>query len=301
MKKLILFSVLLVTGFVAQAQKIRLALNPQEGQTCLVDIQANTTTETSVMGESMQTGSDVNIQMRLTVNAVEKKTFKITACFLDISSSVDVMGQRVSLSATGYDAASALLKELIGLSFQASVDRQTGKVISIEGGEEYFASIKENMEGLAAAGNSFVGMMGGFDAESMKYHIESCFISYPKAAVKIGQPWGDKAASGTQSGGMWMLVNMQYQVVGVNEGRVEIKAEGTAETDFSSALGSLGEGMSLQMDGVNNESIFMDLATGWVLERYSTMDIGGNAAVNIEGNAMNFPMNMRMRTTIKIQ
>jgi hypothetical protein len=302
MKKSILLSVLMMTGYVAQAQTVQLQNHPVEGQACTMEIQTKTTISQSYMGQEMTMNTDASLQVHFTVAAVGETTFDLTAYFVNASMSAGAMGRMETFSVEGTNDVSLALKELMGKPFQLSMDKRSGKVIKVEGEEAVFAEIEEGLAALSKGKrkSAMDVIKTGFGGESVKKCAESSFMQYPENALRAGQAWMQRDTVVEANIGGKILGDTQYKLAGFDAEKAEITLMGMVQTDPNNKpISQNGAEVTIQIGGSVSGKTTVDVATGWVLESNSTTSLSGSADANMQGTEINVPMKVTIEGLVK--
>jgi len=301
MKKSMILSVLLMTGYVAQAQTVQLRINPIEGQTCTMENQVISNTNQSFMGQEITAISTMKTQVHFEVNSVGETTFEMTAYYVDLFMTVESQGQKISYEVEGKDEVSMAFKALLNKPFQVSMDKRSGKVIKIEGAEAAFAEVEEALAPLSRAKRrTAMDAAKPVGEGGIKNCAESSFANYPENALKTGQAWMRRDTSLVENMGGRVFSDSQNKLVSFDTEKAEVTHMGMMQTDPDNAPAMQnGAEVSLQMGGSQSGKAIIDLATGWILESTSTAALSGSAEANMQGNSMNIPIKITIESVVK--
>ena len=267
-----------------------------------MEIQTNTASTQSVMGQEMTSKVDGSIQVHLTVGAVSETTFDITAYYVNASMSTEAMGRTETYNLEGTGDISLALKELMGKSFQLSIDKRTGKAVKVEGEEAVLTEVENGLAALSKGRRKTAMEMikAGFGGESMKKCAEASFMQFPENALRAGQAWMDKDTITDASFGGRVFGDTQYKLAGFDAEKAEITLMGMMQTDpKNEPMSQNGAEITVQIGGSASGKTVVDVASGWILESNNTTALSGSADAYVQGTTMNIPMKITIQSSVK--
>ena len=270
MKKSIFLFTLLTMSYIAQAQTVLLQINPQKGQTYIMEYDIATDLTVKTLQREILSKSIIKTQIHYTVNTVRDTSFDMTAHYVNFSS-VNINGEQEDIISTeGSDVKAVAARAMMGMPFYLCVDKRNGRVIKIEGQEAAYAEAEKSVAAFSKRNRTLAKNVQIIGNYRMKTCVEESFISYSEKMLKVGQTWmvEDTISHGAGRTG---TRNIQYKLVGLDAEKAEITLSGLMYSHFTN-MAAEAENMSVttEIRGSVVGKSMVDVATGWVLEGSTT-------------------------------
>jgi len=245
------------------------------------------TTQVNQKINSMNTTMDQSMTMEMIYayegEEGENKKLKITYDHI-------TMGLTTPMGPVQYDSKApekspadmAFMNSLIGKSFGIKV-APNGDIAAVEGLGELIKSLSG-----ATDDNTRSAMEGQFSDTAIRMMMQNSFDLYPGKPVKVGESWGKKSVMSMGFQGLNVNMENTYTLKSINSGKATVavaSAMNLPATDMSAAA---GVPMQIQMNGKQEGTMELDIATGQILSGKTTQNIEGR----ISGGGQTIPMNI---------
>lgn len=283
MKKTVLILVIgiLFQGLIA-AQKPQ-GYNLDKGLIIKVLSDVNQVISQTVQGQNYETNQKIVTSDQFEVMKVLDNGYKIKMTGMYRTLSMQGPGQQMEMDSRIEGESNLAFKALTGKSFDFIMNKK-GKVLSIEGLNEYYDAIKAELAGTALEG-SIETIIESINEETLKSGIEGQFNIYPNSNELN---WN--RTSKTVANNLPVTVTSEFSW----DSDVSILAAGEMSLEGSTTV--QGMEMSTTMKGTQNSIFDLDRGTGMSTLIQTQQEMKGQ----MEMQAMTIPMEMTTITKVTL-
>jgi hypothetical protein len=290
----LLASLILVVATPLSAQKVKLRLNLEEGQSYSLSQMNKQKINMSIMGMDQNINQEIGYVYQQDVEKVEDGLYHVKVTYESITvkregpqGNTDFDSERDSVAK---DPEIQYMMALIGESFNMQLD-DMGKVLKITGLDEILNKGLDAMEGIPDEAKKMVkeSMVNQFGNDAMKKNMEQLSAIYPKGKVKPGKSWKQSREG---SGVMSMEQENVYTLDKIEDGKAYIRLSSTVSPGEGEPVEMGPTKMTYELNGVQEGSIIVDIETGLTLEGTLDQTLGGTVTIDnpMMGEPMDAPM-----------
>jgi hypothetical protein len=183
------------------------------------------------------------------------------------------------------DAGMGFMDSLIGKSFSLSI-APNGDIVKVEGLDNLVKSITGMDKSVKAE------VENQFSDTAIKLMMQNSFDIYPGKPVKVGDTWSKKSIMGFS--GFNIAVENSYALKSVSGGKATISVTSVMTLPKSDMGETSGAPMKMEMDGKQEGTMDIDIATGQIISGKTQQTITGK--LSAAGQVM--PMDIKGDITI---
>ncbi len=301
-----IFSTLLLSClfiFASYAQKAKLALNLEKGQTYKQSTDAKATVNQDVSGQKIEIVMNIKGDMSYLVTATEGDSYNMEVRYESLSIAMQMPQGNAEFSSEKddeNDIFSMILGEITKSPFEITMTK-TGKITEVKNAENLFNSAFDKFPDIPVAQlNQLKSQINqAYGAKAFKGNIEMATAIFPDKPVKRGESW---TINTKLESGMAADMTSNYTYVESNKDHHLIRGEAVIQTaDKDAYVEANGMPMRYDMTGQMKSEIKVDKKTGWILEAKINQAIKGDTHIKENPqlpNGMTIPMEMTTEMTI---
>lgn len=255
-------------------EPVTLKLNFKPGEKYLYTTQVSQNINATING--MNSGMDQSMLMEMTYayegEEAGNKKLKITYDHVAMNLNTAMGPVQYDSKNPGSTASTdmAFMNNLIGKSFIVKV-APNGDIAAVDGLAELVNSLSANEDA-----NVRSSLETQFSDTTIRMMMQNSFDLYPGKPVKVGESWSKKSVM--SMGGFNINVNVEntYTLKSVDDGKATIALTSVMNLPATDMSGATGVPTQIQMNGKQEGTMEINIASGQILSGKTTQQINGN-------------------------
>ena len=295
-KRLVFFSMFLISGLTIASAQIKLSFNPEKGKKYEYQQELIQVIKQNAMGQEIPMETELSTTYLM---EIKDKTLQETQVQFTYRDFVFIVSS--PMMKMGYDSKNPIanpseMDQMFGKMFSTFIGQPMMVVIAPDGSVKSVTgmdAIFENMLKAIASDGQVAAQLGAqmkpqFSDAAQKKSFEQLFKFYPTNPVKMGDSWNMENTTTVTN--MNTHLKTKYTLKGVSKNVATIAMEGDMEM-------TPGMGMEGKLSGTQTGTMSVDTKTGMIISSETTQNIKG--AVKTQGIDLLMDINMKMKTSFK--
>jgi len=288
----------------AQAQKVELSLDLQEGKTYTQFSESTIAIVQDINGQELNIGMAVKGSMSYLVKSANKEGYVIEMMYEDLSMFMELpQGGSVEFDSEKTDENDIMSTVLKGITKQPIkvVMGRNGSISEIGSLDTIWTSVLSQFPNVPEEQLKQVKgqIKNAYGSDALKGNIEMVTAIFPDGKVRTGDEW---VVNTSMQAGISVDVSTTYKLEEIHDDYYLIEGDSRLQTaDTAQIVDSNGMPLKYNLSGTISSEIRIDKQSGWIIEAINQQDIEGE--IQIQANpqmpmSMTVPMIMKNETVI---
>ncbi|MBI1374053.1 MAG: hypothetical protein GC159_15135 [Phycisphaera sp.] len=191
-------------------------------------------------------------------------------------------------------APAAGMAALLGATFELTM-LPDGGVTSVRGVDEMVDKMTARLKVPPAMKPMMVQQLKQqFNNEALKEMMTQMTGLYPAKPVSVGESW-----TKTTEGSAIMPIRLvnKFTLKSVEDGKAKVDTSSDIKSDDNAEAKGAGQNAKFNLKGSQTGTIELDAKTGWIINTDVTQAMSGSVTMDLGGNKMEMPMEIKSKAT----
>lgn len=286
------------------AQKARLRLNLDIGDTFLYENITEQEINQDIMGQRQEMDQTIGFTYRLTVTDFSDDLYTMTyeytrVQFIQASTMGEVRYDSDENPETNEPMARGYAA-MVGQSFVVTMNT-LGEVVGVTGVETMLDHMTDQFSDLPEQQREAIReqLKNQFGDEAMTANLQATMTGFPKKKVKPGFTWDSQNVT---KSGFTLTSDVTSTVESIADGYVAVSTEGEMYSDPDSSMEMNGMNLSYDLQGTATGNYSVLITNGMISKQVVNQDLSGEvtASGGMMGNGMSWPIEIKSVSTMAL-